>query len=143
MPLCNLIGDSLTPFPPSHPHRELSFKKGDILDLTHTVDDNWLKGALDGRKGIFPRSYVKVGVEFRVCVCVCVCACMRRACVCACVCVCVCVCVCACMRRACVRVCVCVCVCACACMRVCMCACVCMCGMRALDVFLSIHGLNS
>ena len=64
------------------------------------MDDNWLKGALDGRKGIFPRSYVKV-----VCVCVCVCAC---ACACACVCV-----------RACV------------------------CGMRALDVFLPIHGQNS
>ena len=116
MPLCNLIGDSLTPFPPSHPHRELSFKKGDILDLTHTVDDNWLKGALDGRKGIFPRSYVKV------CVCVCVCACMHAACMCACVCVCMC------MH---------------ACVHVCVCACVCVCGMRALDVFLPIHGLNS
>ena len=32
-----------------NPHRELPFKKGDILDLTHTVDDNWLKGMLDGR----------------------------------------------------------------------------------------------
>ena len=31
----------------------------DILDLTHTVDVNWLKGILDERKGIFHKSYVK------------------------------------------------------------------------------------
>ena len=61
-----------------NPHRELPFKKGDILDLTHTVDDNWLKGMLDGRKGIFPKSYVKVSVNVwvGVCVCACVCVCM-------------------------------------------------------------------
>ena len=57
----------------TNPLRELPFKKGDILDLTHTVDDNWLKGMLDGRKGIFPKSYVKVSVSVCVCVCVCVC----------------------------------------------------------------------
>ena len=56
-----------------NPHRELPFKKGDILDLTHTVDDNWLKGMLDGRKGIFPKSYVKVSVN--VCGCGCGCGC--------------------------------------------------------------------
>ena len=62
-----------------NPHRELPFKKGDILDLTHTVDDNWLKGMLDGRKGIFPKSYVKVGVY--VCLCVCGCGCAMCVCV--------------------------------------------------------------
>jgi len=40
--------------------KELSFKKGDILDLTHTVDDNWLEGTVDGRSGIFPKTYIKV-----------------------------------------------------------------------------------
>ena len=55
-----------------NPHRELPFKKGDILDLIHTVDNNWLKGMLDGRKGIFP--LCQGGCE---CVCVCVCVCVR------------------------------------------------------------------
>ena len=88
-----------------NPHRELPFKKGDILDLTHTVDDNWLKGMLDGRKGIFPKSYVKVGVCVGVGVGVCVPCVWVWVCVCACVCamcvgvgVCVCMCVCACLR---------------------------------------------
>lgn len=40
--------------------RELSFKKGDIVDLLHTVDDNWLQGSLGGAKGIFPTTYVQV-----------------------------------------------------------------------------------
>ena len=41
-------------------HRELSFKKGDIIRLTRTVDNNWLEGEVDGAKGIFPASYVEV-----------------------------------------------------------------------------------
>ena len=45
--------------------RELSFKKGDIIDLTHSVDDNWLEGGLDGRKGIFPKAYVRVRIGCR------------------------------------------------------------------------------
>ena len=35
-------------------------------NLTHTVDNNWLEEMVDGRKGIFPKNYIKV------CVCVCV-----------------------------------------------------------------------
>ena len=51
---------------PTLPHpRELSFKKGDIIDLTHSVDDNWLEGGVDGRKGIFPKAYVRVGISYR------------------------------------------------------------------------------
>ena len=43
------------------PCRELSFKKGDILDLLHSVDDHWLEARLPGgSKGNIPRSYVKV-----------------------------------------------------------------------------------
>ena len=41
-------------------HRELSFKKGDIIKLTRTVDNNWLEGEVDGAKGIFPTSYIEV-----------------------------------------------------------------------------------
>lgn len=40
--------------------RELSFKKGDFIDLTHTVDENWLEGDFGGKLGIFPANYVKV-----------------------------------------------------------------------------------
>lgn len=40
--------------------RELSFKKGDFLDLLHTVDDNWLEAKLGDNKGIIPKNYVKV-----------------------------------------------------------------------------------
>ena len=43
------------------PCRELSFKKGDFLDLLHSIDDNWLEAKLPGgNKGNIPRSYVKV-----------------------------------------------------------------------------------
>lgn len=46
--------------------KELSFKKGDIIDLTHSVDDNWLEGGVDGRKGIFPKAYVRVLTEEQI-----------------------------------------------------------------------------
>ena len=39
--------------------RELSFQKGNVLSVTGEVDDNWLRGEIDGRSGIFPRSYVE------------------------------------------------------------------------------------
>jgi len=41
-------------------YREVSFKKGAVIKLTATVDNNWLEGEVDGVKGIFPRSYVEV-----------------------------------------------------------------------------------
>ena len=34
--------------------RELSFEKGDFVDLTHLVDDNWLEGSVKGKTGYFP-----------------------------------------------------------------------------------------
>ena len=39
--------------------KELSFQKGNILTVTCDVDENWLKGELDGRKGMFPSNYVQ------------------------------------------------------------------------------------
>ena len=38
---------------------ELSFQKGDRITLVARVDDEWMKGSLRGRTGIFPTSYVK------------------------------------------------------------------------------------
>lgn len=40
--------------------KELGFKKGSVIDLTHTVDDNWFEGLFEGKKGIFPKAYVKL-----------------------------------------------------------------------------------
>ena len=39
--------------------RELSFQKGNILRVTGDVDDNWLRGEMGDRVGIFPSSYVE------------------------------------------------------------------------------------
>ncbi|XP_055080120.1 vinexin isoform X3 [Periophthalmus magnuspinnatus] len=41
---------------------ELSFRKGEVIDITRCVDDKWLEGRISGtnRSGIFPASYVQV-----------------------------------------------------------------------------------
>ncbi|XP_049929802.1 endophilin-A3b [Epinephelus moara] len=46
-------------FHPSH-EGELSFNEGDVIVLTNQVDSNWYEGALGGRSGLFPVSYVNV-----------------------------------------------------------------------------------
>ncbi|XP_045890468.1 vinexin isoform X4 [Micropterus dolomieu] len=40
---------------------ELSFRKGEVIDITRRVDDQWLEGRISGtsRSGIFPASYVQ------------------------------------------------------------------------------------
>ena len=43
--------------------KELSFPKGAIIDLLHTVNENWLEGMVGQTKGIFPTSYVQVGLQ--------------------------------------------------------------------------------
>lgn len=44
--------------------RELSFSKGDFIDLQGKVDDNWLEGSIDTRHGMFPVNYVKVSQSY-------------------------------------------------------------------------------
>ncbi|KAF7660128.1 hypothetical protein LDENG_00288080 [Lucifuga dentata] len=41
---------------------ELSFRKGEVINITRRVDDRWLEGRISGtsRSGIFPASYVQV-----------------------------------------------------------------------------------
>ncbi|XP_063753303.1 vinexin isoform X2 [Eleginops maclovinus] len=41
---------------------ELSFRKGEMIDVTRRVDDKWLEGRISGtnRSGIFPSNYVQV-----------------------------------------------------------------------------------
>lgn len=46
-------------FLPNH-EGELGFREGDVIVLTAQVDANWYEGALDGRAGLFPISYVDV-----------------------------------------------------------------------------------
>ncbi|XP_041793761.1 vinexin isoform X6 [Chelmon rostratus] len=40
---------------------ELSFRKGEVIDITRRVDDKWLEGRISGtsRSGIFPANYVQ------------------------------------------------------------------------------------
>jgi hypothetical protein len=42
-----------------NPSTDLSFHRGDMIQLTEIVNDDWWKGSLNGKVGIFPRSYVK------------------------------------------------------------------------------------
>ncbi|XP_069782545.1 SH3 domain-containing protein 19 isoform X2 [Narcine bancroftii] len=39
---------------------ELDFKVGDIIMLLEFIDADWMKGELQGKEGIFPRSFVQV-----------------------------------------------------------------------------------
>ena len=38
----------------------MSFNNSAIIDLTHTVNENWLEDQLGQAKGIFPTAYVQV-----------------------------------------------------------------------------------
>ncbi|XP_016943713.1 endophilin-A [Drosophila suzukii] len=56
-PCCQALYD----FEPENPG-ELAFKENDIITLLNRVDDNWYEGAVNGRTGYFPQSYVQVQV---------------------------------------------------------------------------------
>ncbi|CEP19226.1 hypothetical protein [Parasitella parasitica] len=38
---------------------DLTLRRGDIIQLTELINDDWWKGSLNGKTGIFPRNYVK------------------------------------------------------------------------------------
>ncbi|XP_066983439.1 E3 ubiquitin-protein ligase SH3RF3 isoform X2 [Macrobrachium rosenbergii] len=40
--------------------RDLSFKKGEIINLRKKIDANWFQGELNGQIGFFPASYVQI-----------------------------------------------------------------------------------
>ena len=42
---------------------ELSFQRNEIVTLISHIDDEWMEGELDGRRGIFPTNYVDIIVD--------------------------------------------------------------------------------
>ncbi|KAG2232989.1 hypothetical protein BDF21DRAFT_459179 [Thamnidium elegans] len=41
------------------PSTDLSFKQGNIIEVTEYVNDDWWKGTVNGKSGIFPQNHVK------------------------------------------------------------------------------------
>ncbi|KAI5631403.1 variant SH3 domain-containing protein [Phthorimaea operculella] len=41
-------------------NRELSFRKGDLINVRRQIDANWYEGELHGRHGLFPYNYVEI-----------------------------------------------------------------------------------
>ena len=39
--------------------QEISFKAGDLIKRLYEEDDTWLCGELNGKKGMFPKAFVK------------------------------------------------------------------------------------
>ena len=44
----------------SESDEELGFRKGDEVEILEELDENWWKGRLDGREGLFPATYVQI-----------------------------------------------------------------------------------
>lgn len=42
---------------------ELSFAEGEVVFLVEHVDSEWIKGEVNGRRGIFPSSFINVVVD--------------------------------------------------------------------------------
>ena len=40
---------------------ELSFRAGDAITILEHVGDDWLRGRLNGKEGLFPKAFVKIG----------------------------------------------------------------------------------
>ncbi|CAL8264302.1 unnamed protein product [Lota lota] len=47
----------------AHTSKELSLRKGDIVNITRLIDSNWYEGQLRRAVGIFPVSYVQVSLR--------------------------------------------------------------------------------
>ena len=39
---------------------DLTFKKGDVIEITEKIDEGWWRGTMGGHEGLFPSNYVKV-----------------------------------------------------------------------------------
>ena len=47
----------------SQNHRELGFKKGDLIYVKRQIDANWYEGERNAMVGIFPTTYVEIVSE--------------------------------------------------------------------------------
>jgi len=56
---CKFVSRALYSFQAQN-HRELSFKKGDIIYIKKQIDGNWYEGERNASVGIFPVSYVEI-----------------------------------------------------------------------------------
>lgn len=56
---CKMVARALFSFQAQN-HRELSFKKGDIIYIKKQIDNNWYEGERNGMVGILPTSYVEI-----------------------------------------------------------------------------------
>lgn len=48
-------------------YREISLQRGTTINILKKVDEHWLLGEQDGRRGLFPESYVRVSSYSCVC----------------------------------------------------------------------------
>lgn len=55
-------GRALFPFQAEYKN-ELSLKGGEIVNLIRHVDNNWIEGEVDGKKGIFPANFINIIVD--------------------------------------------------------------------------------
>ncbi|KAF7729541.1 hypothetical protein EC973_004215 [Apophysomyces ossiformis] len=53
------IAEALYDFRGENPAADLSFNKGDIIQVTEYVNNDWWRGSLHGRSGMFPSNYVQ------------------------------------------------------------------------------------
>ena len=60
------LARAAAPFDASEPG-DLAMASGDLVDLTGRVDADWLEGAIGGRAGHFPESFVDVLVPIDPC----------------------------------------------------------------------------
>ncbi|RWS02758.1 dynamin-binding protein-like protein [Dinothrombium tinctorium] len=55
-------GQAMYSFKAEFPN-ELSFKEGDIIHLIRYIDSEWMEGELNGKVGVFPKSFITVVVD--------------------------------------------------------------------------------
>ncbi|KAI9254872.1 SH3 domain-containing protein [Sporodiniella umbellata] len=53
------LAEALYDFTGENPTADLSFRRGDIIQIVDFVNDGWWKGSLNGRTGMFPSNYVR------------------------------------------------------------------------------------
>lgn len=62
LPVCFVCTEAVVQFDyAAREPDELTLKKGDVITDVKPMPDGWMEGHKDGKKGMFPDNYVKVG----------------------------------------------------------------------------------